>query len=122
MIDKFGWSRKKATLVMAAAGFIVSIIVCLGYNVLAFSVTFATVSGGQILDILDYVSNNLLMPIIGILTCVLIGWVAKPKYVIDEVKLNGEKFGREKLYVVMIKFITPVLLLFLLLSSFGIIK
>ncbi len=122
MIDKFGWSRKKATLVMAAAGFIVSIIVCLGYNVLAFSVTFATVNGGQILDILDYVSNNLLMPIIGILTCVLIGWVAKPKYVIDEVKLNGEKFGREKLYVVMIKFITPVLLLFLLLSSFGMFK
>ena len=62
------------------------------------------------------------MPIIGILTCVLIGWVAKPKYVIDEVKLNGEKFGREKLYVVMIKFITPVLLLFLLLSSFGMFK
>jgi NSS family neurotransmitter:Na+ symporter len=119
MMDKFGWSRKKATLVMAAAGFVVSVIVCLGYNVWAFSVTFATVKEGQILDILDYVSNNFLMPIIGILTCILIGWVAKPKYVIDEVTANGEKFGRKNVFIVMIKFVTPVLLLFLLLSSFG---
>ena len=122
MMDKYGWSRKKATLVMAAAGFVVSVIVCLGYNVWEFSVTFATVKEGQILDILDYVSNNFLMPIIGILTCILIGWVAKPKYVIDEVTANGEKFGRKNVFIVMIKFVTPVLLLFLLLSSFGLFE
>ena len=57
-----------------------------------------------------------------IATCILIGWMVKPKTVIDEVKRNGEPFGRQKLYVVMIKFITPVLLLLLLLQSLGILK
>ena len=40
---------------------------------------------GQILDILDYLSNNCIMPLIALLTCVLIGWVVKPQVIIDEV-------------------------------------
>ena len=120
MMDKLHWSRQKATLVMAGIGFLVSVIVCLGYNKLYFEASFATVVNGQILDILDYASNNLLMPIVAILTCILIGWVVKPKTIIDEVTLNGEKFGRKGLYVVMIKFVAPVLLLIILLGSFGI--
>ena len=55
-------------------------------------------------------------------TCILIGWIVKPKTVIDEATKNGEKFGRKGLYVVMIKFIAPALLAVLLLGSFGIIK
>ena len=70
---------------------------------------------------MDYVSNNVLMPVVAIGTCILIGWVLKPKTVIEEATRNGEKFGREKLYAVMIKYITPVLLLILLLKALGII-
>ena len=57
-----------------------------------------------------------------IATCLFIGWVVKPKTVIDEVTQFGHKFGREKLYVIMVKFITPVLLLLLLLQALGLIK
>ena len=35
---------------------------------------------------MDYVSNNVLMPIVSIGTCILIGWILKPKTVIDEVE------------------------------------
>lgn len=120
LMDRLKWSRKKATIVMALITLVVSVIVCLGYNVFYFEASFATVNKGQILDILDFVSNNLLMPIVAILTCILIGWVAGPKTVIDEVTLNGEKFGRKWLYIVMIKYIAPVLLTILLLNSCGI--
>jgi NSS family neurotransmitter:Na+ symporter len=41
--------------------------------------------------------------------------------VIDEATKNGEKFDRAKLYAVMIKYITPVLLLVLLLKALGVI-
>lgn len=120
MMDKLKWSRHKATLIMAGVGLLVSIIVCLGYNLFYFEVSFATVSGGQILDLLDYASNNLLMPIVAILTCILIGWVAKPKTIIDEITLNGESFKRKGLYIIMIKYVAPVLLFIILLGSFGI--
>ena len=90
------------------------------YNKLYFEATFSTVKAGQILDILDFASNNVLMPIAAILTCILIGWVAKPKTIIDEVTRNGEKFGRKALYIAMIKVIAPVLLVILLLNSIGV--
>ena len=41
---------------------------------------------------------------------------------VDEVTFGGHKFGREKLYVVMIKFVTPALLTLLLLQALGLIK
>lgn len=120
MMDKFGWNRQKSTLVMAAATFVVSLVVCLGYNVWYFDLTLPNGSVGQILDILDYASNNILMPIVGLLTCILIGWVAKPKTTIDEITINGEKFGRKGLYVVMVKFVAPILLVVILLTGFGV--
>ena len=101
------------------------IMVCLGYNVLYFEAILPNTPAGknaQILDILDYISNYVLMPVVSIATCVFIGWIAKPKTIIDEVKRNGEAFGREKLYIVMVKYITPVLLALLLLQALGIIK
>jgi NSS family neurotransmitter:Na+ symporter len=59
------------------------------------------------------------MPVVAIATCILIGWVVKPKTVIDEVTKNGEKFGRKGLYIVMVKIVAPIMLIFLLLGSFG---
>ena len=76
-------------------------------------------SVAQVLDIMDYVSNNLLMPIVAILTCILIGWVVKPKTVIEEVERTGCKMSRKMLYTVMIKFIAPIMLAVLFLKSVG---
>jgi NSS family neurotransmitter:Na+ symporter len=121
MMDKFKWTRKKATLIMAGITFGISIVICLGYNVFYFDLKLPNGSVGQLLDIFDYASNNILMPIVGILTCILIGWVVKPKTVIEEITLNGEKFSRKNLYVLMVKFIAPALLFIILLSGFGII-
>lgn len=118
-MDKYGWNRKKATLIMAGAGFVLGVIVCLGYNVLSFNATFANVENGQILDIFDWVSNSFLMPVVALLTCILIGWVLKPKTIIDEITKNGESFGRKGLYVVMVRYVAPVLLLVLLLAGFN---
>lgn len=125
VIDKFHTSRKKATIIVGLIALVVGLVVCLGYNVFYFEAVLPNTPAGsncQVLDILDYISNYCLMPIVSVATCIIIGWIVKPKYVIDEVSLNGEKFGRAKLYVVMVKVITPILLLFLLLQSLGILK
>ena len=121
LIDKFGFSRKKATIVESIVALIIAIIVCLGYNVLYFEVTLPNGAVAQILDIMDYISNNVLMPVVAIATCILIGWVIKPDVIIDEAEKNGERLGRKGLYKVMIKYISPVLLLILFLISLGII-
>ncbi len=121
LIDRFGMTRKKATLFESLIALAVGVVVCLGYNLFYFEIKLPNGAGAQILDILDYASNYILMPVVAIGTCVLIGWVVKTKYVTEEATKNGERFGRKLLYEIMIKFVAPVLLTVLLLMSLGIL-
>ncbi len=123
LIDRFGWSRKKATAIETGIAMIMSIIICLGYNSFYFETKLPNTAPGksaQLLDVFDYLSNNIFMPIVAIGTCILVGWFVKPKTIIDEVTKNGEKMGRKHLYIAMVKFIAPVMLVVLLLVSFGV--
>ena len=122
VIDQFGWKREKATIVVMVITLIVGIVVCLGYNTLYFELPLPNGTVAQILDVLDYISNYIMMPVVSIATCIFVGWVVKPKTVIEEVTLNGNEFHREKVFLVMIKFITPVLLSLLLLQALGLIR
>ncbi|MBQ8526904.1 MAG: sodium-dependent transporter [Lachnospiraceae bacterium] len=121
-MDKFCISRKRSTVVVGAFTAVIGLVVCFGYNIWFFKLTLPNGSTGQILDVLDYTSNNILMPIVAIATCILVGWIVKPKTVIDEVTHGGLKFGRKGLYIVMVKFVVPVLLLYLLLQALGILN
>ncbi len=121
LMDKFHISRTKATAIETVIALVGGIIVCLGYNKLYFDITLPNGAHAQVLDVMDYLSNNILMPIVAIGTCILIGWIAKPKTVIDEVEKSGHKFSRKHLYIVMVKVIAPILLAILFLKSLGIL-
>ena len=118
VMDKFSWGRKKSCTVVMIISAVIALVTCLGYNIWYFEYTLPNGVTAQILDILDYVSNNLLMPVVAFVTCILVGWVIKPKTIIDEVKCNDEKFSREGIYKFMIKFLCPILLILIFTSSF----
>lgn len=120
-MDKFYLSRIKAAAIETVIALAGGILVCFGYNKMYFDIKLPNGAHAQILDVLDYISNNCLMPLVAIGTCILIGWVMKPKVIIEEVEKSGCKFGRRKLYIVMIRYIAPVLLVILLLKSLGIL-
>lgn len=118
--ETFKTDRKKVSIIIALIAMAGAVIVCLGYNVLHFGVALPTGKTNQnLLDVLDYFGNNLLMPLISLLTCILIGWVVKPKWIIDEVESNGCKFTHKKLYTVMIKYIAPAIMVLLILQAVG---
>ena len=121
-MDRFHISRRRSVVCEGAIALVIAIVICLGYNVLYFEFKLPNGVTAQILDIMDYISNNILMPVVEIGTCVLIGWILKPKTVIDEVTKNGESFSRKNLYIFMVKFASPALLLVLFLKSIGILN
>ncbi|MBR1675333.1 MAG: sodium-dependent transporter [Eubacterium sp.] len=125
-IDKFNISRKKAVFSEGLIAAVIGAVICLGYyskSIFYMEVDLPNGSKGQqLLDVFDYLANNIFMPIVAIGTCILIGWVAKPKTVIEEATINGERFGRKGLYKVMITAIAPILLTLILLVSLGVIK
>lgn len=120
-MDEFHISRTKAAAIETVIAILGGIAVCLGYNKWYFDITLPNGSHAQILDIMDYISNNCLMPIVAIGTCILIGWILKPKVIIEEAEKTGCKFGRKRMYTIMIRYIAPVLLVILLLKSLGIL-
>ena len=110
--DKLKWKRQTICLLVMGVALLMALPSTLGYGIWSE----VTIFGYQILDFFDFFSNNLLMPIVALLTAVLIGWVVKPKYVIEEVSLSGT-FRARKLFCVMITYIVPVCMVIILLSS-----
>lgn len=120
-MDSFHITRRVACVISFVISLALAVVVCLGYNHLYFELKLPNGSVGQVLDVMDYVSNNVMMPIVSILTCILIGWVLGPKFITDEVEKNGGRMGRKALYNVMVRFIAPILLFILFLQSIGIL-
>ena len=121
--DGAGWSRKKALGTVIAVVVVAGIIVNMGYNGLSFIEPLG--AGTTLLDFFDFISNSVIMPIVALLTCVFVGWIIKPKAIVDEVKLSSS-FRAEKAWTVVIKYIAPVLVVVILVAfvaqTFGIIS
>lgn len=115
-------SRKKTVLVLSGVYLAASAVIALGYSIFYFEVQLPNGSTGQLLDIMDYVSNSVMMPLIALLSTILIGWVVGPDYVVEEMEKGGARFTRKKIYRIMIRYIAPVMMLVLFLQSTGILS
>ena len=110
--DKLGWSRKVTCIVVLVFCVALGIPSSLGFGLWSG----IAVMGLSILDMFDFVSNNVLMPVVAFFTCILVGYVIKPKAIIEEVELNGP-FTRKTLFTVVIKYIAPICIVLILVSS-----
>lgn len=121
LCDRFGWSRSKTTIGVGIGSFLVGIPPILGYSVW----DNLTLGSMTILDMMDFITNSVLMPICALLTCVFVAHVIGVKSIHDEVKLSSD-FKRQKMFDIMIKYVAPILIVAILISSIleamGIIK
>ena len=120
-MDHFESHRKKTTVIATLVYFLLTTIIVLGYSVFYVEVKLPNGSVGQLLDIADYIATALLMPVVSLLTCILIGRVVGPSWIVDEIERNGVKFGFAKLYGLMIRYVAPVLMVVIFLQSVGIL-
>ena len=114
LMEKFSIRRPAAVGIVTVFSIAVAVFVCLGYNVL----DFVAIAGYNIFGMLDFFANSLLLPVVAILTCLLIGWIVKPKVVIDEIEDGGHVFKMKKVYLFVLKFFAPVAITLILLSNF----
>lgn len=110
-IDTKKMDRKKTTLIAAIAIFLLGIPVTLGFGVLSH---VHPLMGMDFLDTFDFIAEYTMMPLGALLMCLLIGWKWKPDLIVEEVKLGGADFKLEGYYRFMIKYITPLLVAFVL--------
>lgn len=118
-MELFHAKRKITTKALSVIYLIATAVIALGYSIFYVEVKLPNGSVGQLLDIMDYISNSFLMPFISLLSSILIGWIMKPQWIAEEMELNGGKFSRKKLYNIMIRYIMPVIMTVLFLQSTG---
>ncbi|MDO5538823.1 MAG: sodium-dependent transporter [Eubacteriales bacterium] len=121
-MELFHASRQRTSIMIGILSAVAAFIICLGYNVLYFELPLPNGQTAQLLDLMDYISNSLLMPFISLLTCIFVGWIIKPKWIVEEMESSGHSFRRKKLYIVMIRYITPIMMAVLFIQSTGLLN
>lgn len=119
--DKFGWNRKFTCIAVLLGCIVLGLPSSLGFGVWSK----VSLAGLSILDMFDFFSNSILMPVVALLTCLFVGYIIGCKTLTDEI--GGEKpFKRQKMFVIMIKYIAPICIVLILISSvldvLGIVK
>lgn len=112
LCEKFKLKRITSCIIVMIFSFVLGLTSVFGYSIWSSFELF----GKQMLDFYDFISNSIMMPIVALLTCILVGFIVKTKYVEDEVELNG-KFKSKNLYRVMVKYICPLCMFIILFSS-----
>ncbi len=119
--DELGLSRSKATFIVAMIMVVLGSLSSTGYSLLA---NFKII-GMQMLDFFDFLSNSIMMPIAAFAVCVFVVYVMGVDKVKDEVLISS-KFKAQKVFVVTVKYIAPVLVAIIFLTSvltaFGVMK
>lgn len=110
--DAFKISRARSLTYTTVISLILALPASLGFG----PWESVTIIGMGLLDFMDFLSNTVLMPIAAFLTCIFVGWVIKTKVVEDEIS-QSSPFITRKAYCVMVRFIAPVLVLLILVSS-----
>ncbi len=113
VMEKFGLRRIPACLIVIAFALGIGMLSVLGFGVWSGVKPFGK---SDILTFFDFLSNNIMMPIVALITCILIGYFTGTRYVEDEVQLNS-RFKSKKLYRVMVRFICPIFMVTIFISS-----
>ena len=73
-MDRFHVPRRKATIAVTLVTLLAGLVVCLGYNLFYFELHLPNDAVGQVLDVMDYLSNYFLMPVVAISTCLPVSY------------------------------------------------
>ena len=111
--DELGWKRHKSTLLIGAIMLALGSLSALGYGPLSS----VTVLGMQFLDLFDFLTNSVMMPIAAIATCLLVSRVVGVEKIEEEVTQNGCSFRRRRIFNFMIRYLCPLFAVIILLSS-----
>ena len=120
--DELGWKRHTSTLLIGIIMLALGSLSALGYGPLSG----VTVFGMQFLDLFDFLTNSVMMPIAAIATCLLVSRVVGTEKIGEEVTQDGHRFRRRRVFNFMIRFLCPIFAAIILISSvanaFGLIS
>lgn len=121
--EEKGFSRAKAVILNAGSIAVIGILAALSTHSSSLLGNIE-ISGKRFFDLFDFLSSNVLMPIGGLLTAILLGYFIKK----DEIKYELSNHGTLNVnflvdtYYFIVRYVSPILLIIIFLNSIEILK
>ena len=117
--EELGATRKIASLIVTVCCMFLAIFCSLSLGVVERYHFF----GMSLFSLFDFVTGQLFLPIVGFLTCILIGWFVPHKIVRDEFTNRGtlDNGGLFHIYLFLVKYVCPICIMFIFLHQFGLL-
>ena len=115
-IDRFSWSRNKASLLMGLFFYLVGVVVILssidGYK------EYLTWGGKNFFDWIDYITASIMLPLGGLIMAIFVGFIL-PKTQVESVMKPQLKWAFEPWYF-SLRYITPIAMFIVMLNLIGV--
>ena len=113
-LDTMRLSRRTGTILLGTACFLVGIPSALSFGTLGN----VTILNYSVFDFVGMITDNILLPMGGVTMCYYIGWKWDPNNLVDEIEKDGIPFKLKKLWILCIRFLTPIMVLVVTLTGF----
>jgi len=112
VMQRWGWSRQRASLRLGGLLFVLGIPASLGFGMW----TGLRLPGGRsILDAMDFLAVDLLLPLNGLLLVLLLGWLWPRHEALQAADLQGSRLGRA--WHFSLRYLVPLLVMSVLAGS-----
>ena len=115
LVENRGFSRVRASVLSGTGAWLLGIACLLSLN--AWSEY--TLLGKGVLDLFDFATANILLPLGGILIAVFAGWVLPRRASVDELGM-GEGLGY-RLWRLLVRYVAPLAVAVVLLNALGVL-
>ncbi|MCT8137181.1 sodium-dependent transporter [Anaerobacillus sp. CMMVII] len=115
-IRKFTWSRKKASIIVGSIIFLMGVPSSLGQGIWS-NIRFFD---NDILDSMDFIASNILLPLGGLIIALFMGWGWKKSDALEASDFGDSALGHA--WIFTLRFIAPIAIFIIFLASTGIIK
>ncbi len=106
VVDEWKWTRRKATLILAAIIFILGVPCSLSQGPWSH---ITLIKGKNILDSIDFIATNVLLPLGGVFLSIFVGWIWGIPQALQEITNNGRRsFALAPVWAFLIKWIAPI--------------
>lgn len=125
LTEEWHMDRTKASIALSIIAFLIGILYTVSQACMDIKGIWLDASGisyPAFGDFMEYTTDKLIMPLCALLYCILVGWVWGVDKASDEISSQGRyPFKLKGLYGILVKFVAPIAILFIMLSGFGIV-
>ncbi len=120
LAEEFKISRRWAARITSLSAILLSALTLS----VVFDIDFLgiKVAGATLMDVFDYITANILMPLGAMFTCLFVSWLMPRSFVREELSNKGSiKNFVVPAMVFMLRYITPLLILYIFIKNFGLV-